>query len=139
MTWYFENKPMTEPSGDFIGFVYCITNLEDGRRYIGKKKLTRKKTSVKTVTLKNGTKKKKKISTQVESDWNDYYGSSEALKEDVEKLGTDKFRRDILMFCKKLGQLSYYEAKLQFQYEVLENPDKFYNSWISCRVRRNHL
>lgn len=130
---------MTTPPEGFMGFIYIITNTEDGRQYVGKKKLSFSRSAIKTVVLKNGTKKKKKVKKVVESDWADYYGSSEELKADVEKLGKDKFKREILMFCKKTGQLSYYEAKYQFQMEVLEHPDKFYNSWISARVRRNHL
>lgn len=140
MTWFYENEPVDEIDPSYIGFTYCITNLIDGRRYIGKKKATFKKTSVRTIKIKStGLKKKKKIRTQVDSDWRDYYGSSEELKADVEKLGKENFKREILRWCRSLSELSYYEAREQFVTDCLLYPDKFYNAWISCRTRRDHL
>jgi len=91
------------------------------------------------VTLKNGTKKKKKIHSNVTSDWDTYYGSSEELKNDVKTLGPDKFKREILRFCTSLTSLTYFEAKAQFDSDCLLYPDKFYNAWIMCRTRRDHL
>lgn len=137
--WIFENNPITEIDPRFIGFVYCITNLLDGRRYIGKKKSTFVKTTIKTVKLKSGEKRKKKIRSTVDSDWREYYGSSEELKADVEKLGKENFKREILKFCTTLTDLSYTELKYQINLDVLLYPDKFYNSWIMARIRRSHL
>jgi len=109
-----------------IGFVYKITNTNDGRFYIGKKLFTR--AGYKTIK-----KKKKKI--RVESDWKNYYSSSEELNEDVQKLGKNMFRREILRLCKSKSECTYYEAKYQFELSVLlENT---YNKWIQCRIRRN--
>lgn len=139
MTWYKDSELIETLPDDLVGFVYCITNLIDGRQYIGKKKAKFSRTSIKTVTLKSGLKKKKKVKSVVDSDWKTYYGSSEELKGDVEKLGQENFKREILTFCYSLGDLSYQEAKLQFVTDCLLYPDKFYNSWISARVRRSHL
>ena len=140
MTWFYENEPIDEIDPSFVGFTYCIENLLDGRKYYGKKKSTFKKVSVRTVKVKStGLKKKKKIRTQVDSDWRDYYGSSDELKADVEKLGKENFSREILKFCETLTELSYYEAKIQFETDCLLNPSKFYNRWIMVRVRSAHL
>ncbi len=85
------------------------------------------------VTLKNGKKKRKKIKSQVESDWKDYYGSNTELQAEVKKLGTKKFRRDILYLCKSKAEASYIEAREQFERKVLETSD-YYNGIINVRV-----
>lgn len=137
--WIFENNPVTEIETQYVGFVYCITNLIDGRKYIGKKKSTFVKTSIKTVKLKSGEKRKKKIRSTVDSDWREYFGSSEELKADVTKLGDQNFSREILKFCSTLSELSYVELKYQIDLDVLLHPDKYYNSWVCARIRRSHL
>ncbi len=140
MTWFYNNEPINEIDSSFIGFVYLITNLVDGRKYIGKKKCFFQKTNIKTITVKStGLKKKKKIRSLIDSDWRDYYGSSEELKADVEKLGKDKFRREITRFCISLSELSYYEIREQLVTDCLLYPDQYYNSWVSARVRRAHM
>ena len=68
-----------------------------------------------------------------ESDWKDYWGSSDHLNEDVQKLGEDKFTKEILHFCPSKGVLSYMEAKEQFDRKVLLT-DEYYNGIINCRV-----
>ena len=139
MTWYFNNEPVEEIDPKYVGFVYLITNLSTGKRYIGKKLAKFSKTTTKTVTLKNGTKKKKKIRSKTDSDWKTYWSSSKDVQADVKTLGEDKFKREILMFCLSKGTATYYEAKYQFQHEVLEKPDKWYNGQIQCRIHRSHL
>ena len=96
MTWYYKDVEVTELPDDTVGFVYIITCLPTGRRYVGKKLGKFTKTKIKTVTLKNGTKKKKKIREKVDSDWRNYYGSSDALLSDVATLGVDQFKREII-------------------------------------------
>lgn len=122
-----------------VGFVYLITNLTTGRKYIGKKLAKFSKTSVRTVKLKNGTKKKKKTRSKVDSDWQTYWSSSPEVKADVAVLGEDKFRREILYYCDSKGTLSYVEAREQFKHKVLEEPDRWYNGIIQCRIHRNHV
>lgn len=137
--WLYEGTAVEEIPDGFIGYVYLITNTVTGKQYIGKKHFTFSKTSYKIVTQKNGVKKKRRIKKSIESDWKDYWSSSEELKQDVLKYGTDKFIRTILKYCRTKSETSYFEAKYQFEYDVLLNPNQWYNSWISVRVRRNQL
>lgn len=139
MTWYYKGEPVEEIDEKYTGFVYLITNLSTDKKYIGKKLSKFSKTSIKTITLKNGTKKKKKIRSKIESDWKTYWSSSKEVIDDVKILGEDKFKREILMFCLSKGTASYFEAKFQMQNEVLEHPDKWYNGIVNCRVHRSHI
>jgi len=123
---------------DCIGFVYIIVNTVTGRKYIGKKLAKFSKTSYKVITQKNGVKKKKKIKSKVESDWQTYYGSNDVLNEDVNNLGKDKFTREILFYCNSKAQCSYVEAREQFTHKVLESTD-YYNGQISVRVHGSHI
>lgn len=128
--WTYNNQPFTEPGEQDYGFVYEITNLVTGRRYIGKKLFWSKKTR----QVKG--KKKRYLAP---SDWPDYYGSNDELKKDIEELGIDNFQRIILYLCPSKGECNYIEAKLQFEHDVLRRPDEFYNSWIMVRTHRKHL
>lgn len=138
MTWHFQGTPVDTLPEDCVGFVYLITNTVSGRKYIGKKLAKFSKTTQKTVKLKNGTKKKKKIRSKVDSDWRDYYGSSPELSKDVEALGADKFTREILYYCKSKAECSYVEAREQFTRKVLESTD-YYNGHIQVRVHGSHI
>ncbi len=138
MTWLYNNQLVETLPDDCVGFVYMITNLTNQRKYIGKKLAKFSKTTQKTVKLKNGTKKKKKIRTKIDSDWWDYYGSSPELSKDVEQLGKDNFQREILFYCKSKAECSYIEAREQFSRRVLESKD-WYNGHIQVRVHGNHV
>jgi len=138
MTWTFQNQTVEVLPEDCIGFVYVITNIISGRKYIGKKLAKFSKTTVKTVTLKNGTKKKKKIRSKVDSDWREYYGSSPNLQKDIDTLGTSQFTREILYYCKSKAECSYVEAREQFERKVLESND-YYNGHIQVRVHGSHI
>jgi hypothetical protein len=138
MTWLYQNQTVDQLPEDCVGFVYLITNTTNNRMYIGKKLAKFSKTTQKTVKLKNGSKKKKKIRTKVDSDWRDYYGSSPELTRDVELLGTDKFQREILYYCKSKAECSYIEAREQFTRKVLESRD-YYNGHIQVRVHGSHI
>lgn len=138
MSWYYNNTLVETLPEECIGYVYCITNLITGRMYIGKKLSKFSKTTTKTVTLKNGTKKKKKIRSKIDSDWRDYFGSSVELSKDVETLGKENFKREILFYCNSKAQCSYIEAKLQFERKVLESDD-YYNGQISVRCHQSHI
>jgi len=137
--WTYNNQIVEELPEDCVGFVYLITNLTNQRKYIGKKLAKFSRTKYKTVTLKNGTKKKKKIKSKIDSDWMEYYGSSIELNKDVELFGKENFSREILHFCKTKGTTSYLEAKEQFVNEVLENPELWYNGQIQCRIHKSHI
>jgi hypothetical protein len=136
--WTFNNIIVEELPEDCVGFVYLITNKATGRMYIGKKLAKFAKTTYKTVTQKNGVKKKKKIRSKIDSDWMDYYGSSIELNKDVESLGKDNFTREILFYCKSKAECSYVEAREQFGRKVLES-DEYYNGQISVRVHGSHI
>ena len=138
MTWYYQNTPVETLPDDCVGFVYCITNNLSGRKYIGKKLAKFSKTTYKTVTQKNGIKKRKKIRSKIDSDWREYYGSSPELTADVNKLGTENFSREILYYCKSKSECSYIEAREQFTRKVLESTD-YYNGHIQVRVHGSHI
>tara|TARA_R110002126_G_scaffold266923_2_gene410353 strand:- start:12 stop:446 length:435 start_codon:yes stop_codon:yes gene_type:complete len=130
LNWTYNGKDFTEDLvGNNYGFVYQITNLTNGRQYIGKKFFY----SAKTKQVK-GKKKRYKAS----SNWQTYYGSSDNLTKDVLQLGHENFNREILHLCLTKGECGYLEAKEQFRNNVLET-DNYYNSWIMVRVRKDHI
>jgi hypothetical protein len=138
MTWLYQGDLIEELPEDCVGFVYLITNSVTGRKYIGKKLAKFAKTSYKVVKQKNGIKKKKKIRSKVDSDWRDYYGSSDELSKDVTTLGKENFTREVLHYCTSKAHTSYIEAKEQFDRKVLETTD-YYNGHISVRVHGSHI
>jgi hypothetical protein len=138
MSWTYQNEIIEILPEECVGFVYLITNVISGRKYIGKKLAKFAKTTYKVVKLKNGTKKKKKIRSKIDSDWRDYYGSNLELNVDVLKLGKENFTREILYYCTSKAQCSYIEAREQFTRKVLESKD-YYNGQISVRVHGSHI
>tara|TARA_B100000900_G_C20552118_1_gene705188 strand:+ start:967 stop:1374 length:408 start_codon:yes stop_codon:yes gene_type:complete len=127
MEWTYKDKAILELPEDCVGFVYLITNNTNGRMYVGKK-LARFKRS--RPPLK-GRKNKRRY--KVDSDWRDYYGSSDDLTIDVNRLGKKNFKREILFYCHSKAELSYVEAREQFARKVLESND-YYNGHIRVRV-----
>jgi hypothetical protein len=125
--WTHKGKVINDLPEDCEAIVYLITNKQNGMKYVGKKLAKRKVTRP---PLKG--KKNKRRSTK-ESDWRDYWGSSEHLQADVEKLGEDQFTREILYFCASKGIASYLEAREQFEREVLLTDD-YYNGIINVRI-----
>jgi hypothetical protein len=138
MTWYYNGQPISELPEDCAGFVYLITNTTNGKMYVGKKLAKFAKTTYKVVKLKNGTKKRKKIRSKINSDWQQYYGSSPNLTEDINILGNSNFKREILYYCKSKAECSYIEAREQFSRRVLESDD-YYNGHIQVRVHGSHI
>ena len=132
--WKYNNKPFdSEMIGDYIGFVYEITDTENKMKYIGKKKFWSKVTRP---PLKGKTRKRRSVK---ESDWKQYYGSSEEVKQLVENTGDWRFKRKILYLCTTLGEMTYLEMKEQIDREVLLKPDEYYNAFIGGKIHRNHV
>lgn len=130
MEWTYSGKVVDELPKDCVGFVYCITNNTSGRKYIGKKQAYFSKTKPPLKGRKNRRR------TKQISDWKTYWGSSEELKRDVETLGEDNFTREILYFCSSKSEMSYLEARTQFDRRVLES-DEYYNGIINVRVGKS--
>ena len=131
--WYYNGEEFTsEMIGDYVGFVYLITDLSNGKKYVGKKTLMSKR---KLPPLKGKTRRRTKI---VETDWQDYYGSSEEVKNLVEERGRDQFKREILHLCNGKGEMSYLELKEQVDREVLFRDD-YYNAFIGCKIHEKHV
>ena len=127
MDWTFKGKLISDLPKDCEAFVYLITNLTNDMKYVGKK-LAKFKTT--KPPLKG--RKNKRRGTK-ESDWRDYWGSSDRLQADVELLGKKKFTREILYYCPSRGIASYLEAREQFERRVLET-DEYNNGIINVRV-----
>jgi hypothetical protein len=130
MNWQYNNKDFTEEDiGDSYGYVYRITNLTNNKKYIGKKFFSK-------AGYKQVKGKRKKI--RKPSDWLDYWGSNKTLIEDIQKLGKENFKREILYLCKTRSDCAYLELREQIDQRVLES-DGWYNDWIMVKVRKNHL
>ena len=138
MVWLYENTQIETLPEDCVGFVYLITNNLSGRKYIGKKLAKFSKTTYKVVKLKNGNKKRKKIRSKIDSDWQLYYGSNDQLNKDISELGSNNFTREILFYCTSKAACSYIEAREQFNHRVLESDD-YYNGQIVCRIHGSHI
>jgi hypothetical protein len=129
--WLYQGKPFSsEDIQDYYGFVYCLTDSVNNRKYIGRKYFW----SVRTVKKVKGRRKKNKS----ESDWKNYYGSSKTIIEIIEQHGKERFKREILSLHKTKGEVNYQEVKTQFIKEVLEavnenNERLYYNENIANR------
>jgi hypothetical protein len=137
MIWTYKGREFTsEEIEDYQGFVYLITNLENGKKYIGKKFFVKPKVLPKTKT------RKRRVRTTVESDWKSYFGSSEALLDDIAEWDDERkdagLSREILRLCKTKGECSYYEIKEQLAVDALLD-ENYYNSFVGCKIHRRHV
>lgn len=130
--WLYKGKKFTQEDAEgYQAFVYIIRNHVDNRAYIGKK------TFIKTRRKKSVRRKNRKV-VKSASDWQSYWGSNKALQEDVKRLGEENFSREIVHLCKTKAEASYVELSFQMGQRVLES-DYWYNDWIMCRIRKEHL
>lgn len=128
--WVYKNKEIEDDDiKGYTGFVYLITNLTNDKKYIGKKLFE----STRTKKIKG---KKKKVKS--DSGWKEYWGSNALLQSDVQELGEENFRREILYLCKSKGTANYLEMREQVDNRVLES-DQWYNDQIYVRVHRSHI
>ena len=130
--WYYNNELFEVTPEEYQGFVYQLTEIHNNKKYIGKKNFWKPK------VLPINKTRKRRVRTRVESDWKTYFSSSSQIQKLVEESGEEKFKREILKLCKTKGEMSYYEAKLQFENNVLFRDD-YYNEFIGCRVHSKHL
>lgn len=130
--WYYRDGKFDPKELDpkkVYGFVYIITNKVNGRKYIGKKLFFFK-------GFKKVNKKRKRVLN--ESDWRDYFGSSNAVQRDIDLQGRSTFTREILHLCRSKSECSYFEMKEQIDRRAILSPE-YYNDQIRCRVTRNQL
>lgn len=128
--WLYKNQPFTSDLAQgYYGFIYQITNKLDGKKYIGRKYLTQAATK-----QVNG--KKKKI--RKESNWENYWSSSDILKEQVKQLGEDNFTREVLYLCKTRSECNYMETREIFLKNALLSDD-FIKAWVSCKIHKAHV
>ena len=129
--WTYEGTTFTSSDiDDFFGFVYRITNLQNGRKYIGRKYFTQRRKL-------RGSRRKRTS----ESDWKAYYGSSKELTEDRKLLGSNCFKREILSLHRSKGQVNFEETKQLFLHDVLtesltDGTPAYYNSNILGRYMK---
>ena len=128
--WYYNNELFEITPEEYQGFVYQLTEIHTDKKYIGKKNFWKPKILPITKT------RKRRVRTRTESNWKEYYSSSDEVRKLVES-GVN-FKREILRLCKTKGEMSYYEAKLQFDNDVLFRKD-FYNNFIGCKIHAKHL
>jgi len=127
---YLGNSFESEDIQDYFGFVYCITNIISGKRYIGRKNL---------FSYRKPKGKKRKVKS--ESDWKKYWGSCNDLKEDITLLSKKNFKREILSLHKTQGKLNFEETRQLFLNNVLTEAletgePAFYNNNILSRYFR---
>ena len=133
--WFFEDREFDPAEFEFkslVGFVYCITDLTNDKKYIGKKNFWS------TTRLKPLKGKSRKRVVKKESDWMKYHGSKEEVKLLVEKDGTERFKREILRLCASKGEMTYFEMKEQIDREVLFS-DEYYNEFIGGKIHSKHV
>jgi hypothetical protein len=123
MTWFYKGKVLTDEMipDKSAGFIYKLTYIPTGQRYIGRKLLTK---------AHRRQKNKKIIRTRVESDWREYWSSSPDVKQLIEEQGADKFVREVLVFAQSKGQLNYLEEKFLYCVGALES-----NDWLNSNIR----
>lgn len=129
--WLWNGEPLQSLPEGHTTFVYLITNKLTGKRYIGFKIFSSKRTKV---------VKGKKVRVMQESDWRDYWSSSDNLNNDVKKYGPGNFLREIICFTVNKSVGKYIEAQLHFEREVLtKNKDLYYNGIVNLRINQRTL
>ena len=134
--WRYLESPFNRGDvGDFYGFVYNITNLQNQRQYIGRKYFWQKRKP----RSKDKTVRRRRVTS--ESNWRNYYGSCSELKDDIKKYGKESFRRTILSLHETPGRVNYEETRQLFLNNVLieqltDGTPAFYNSNILGRYYR---
>lgn len=131
MSWIYNGEELTDDKipEEAFGFLYLITNTKTGKRYIGRKLLTK--------AARRQVKGKIKR-YRAESDWRDYWSSSPELLELFKSEGTEDFTREILMFAPNKAQLNYLEEKFLYYVGAMESTD-WYNSNIRAKIYKRNI
>jgi hypothetical protein len=129
--WTYLGHPFVTAPPDMFGFVYLITNKISGKKYIGKKQFW-------SHTTKKIPGKRNKKHTVKESNWKDYWSSSEDIAEDLKVFGHENFSREILELFPSKRDLTFGEVEYQIKSDVLtaklESGERaFYNRNIMSR------
>jgi hypothetical protein len=107
--WTYQGNIITsEDLKDYVGFVYMITHIPTGKKYIGRK-----------YTQQHRKPKGAKRRVTQDSDWQFYYGSNDELKELVKLEGEENFKREILSMHKSEGKTNFEETRQLFLNNVL--------------------
>ena len=130
--WLYNDKPFEDTPEEYQGFVYQITELDTGKKYIGKKFFWKPK------ILPINKTRKRRVRTRTESDWRTYYGSSKEVQLLVEDKGFDNYKTEILHLCKTKGECSYSELYHQMINHVLLK-DEYYNEFVGAKIHSKHL
>jgi hypothetical protein len=128
MDWLYEGQTFKDWNS-YYGFVYKITHVPTGKKYIGRKYFT-------LASYKQVNGKRKKI--RKESDWQEYWGSSKHLQSDITIYGKEQFKREIIRLCKSRTECSYFETKAIFEEDALLSKE-YYNAWVSCKITEMHI
>ena len=105
---------------EYVGFVYQINEISTGMKYIGIKKLWKKK--------------RNKRREKVQSDWRTYNSSCEKLVKKMEDNPAD-FEKVIIRLCSSVSEMKAYEAYIQLEHYFCGMWDQLYNEMVHLRVR----
>ena len=140
--WLYQNKEIKEltdmPENTF-GFIYEVTHLPTGRKYLGKKQLisvTKKALGKKELALITDKRASKSKIVRKESDWKTYYGSHAEIKQLIKEGKQSEFSREILIFTPNKKLHTYYENKFLFIKGVIEPDSNYINDNIEGRYFR---
>ena len=138
--WFWKNKCLKNPPDGYYGFTYFITDKKNNNKiYVGKKAFTHKSKKVLSKKAKQlpENKGKRVIRGTKDSGWQNYFGSSKELLEQVKLHGEHNFKREILEFAVSKSDLTLKEIEAQVKFNVLRVDS--YNLWIGGRVYKRYL
>lgn len=119
---------------NMFGFIYRITNIAstEGKMYLGKK-ICQFKTTKKP--LKGRVNKRHDF---IDSGWKYYTGSCSKLNKDIDLMGKEVFKFEIIKVCKNKFELAYYETLAILNENALMDL-RYYNEYLQIRLRNPKL
>ena len=131
-----EVKELTDMPENTFGFIYEVTHLPTGRKYLGRKQLIsvqKKALGKRELALQTDKRLSKKKTVTKETDWKTYYGSHPEIKQMIKDKKQSEFSREILIFVPSKKQLTYYEDKYLYMKGAIEPGSTYFNDNISGR------